>query len=148
MSRQVIAIGSDHAGYALKSALVTELQALGYDPLDLGPASEASVDYPDFAYAVANAVAGGRAVSGVLVCGTGIGMSIAANRHAGIRAALCTDGLMARYSREHNDANILVLGSRIIGSEVALDCLRQFLATPFSGGRHTGRVAKLANSAI
>ena len=148
MPRQIIAIGSDHAGFALKTALVGELQALGYDPLDLGPASETSVDYPDFAYAVATAVAGGRAVSGILVCGTGIGMSIAANRHSGIRAALCTDGLMARYSREHNDANILVLGSRIIGSEVALDCLRQFLATPFSGGRHTGRVAKLANSAI
>lgn len=148
MPRQIIAIGSDHAGFALKTALVGELQALGFDPLDLGPASETSVDYPDFAYAVAKAVAGGRAVSGILVCGTGIGMSIAANRHAGIRAALCTDGLMARYSREHNDANILVLGSRIIGSEVALDCLRQFLATPFSGGRHTGRVAKLTNPAL
>ena len=145
MSRQVIAIGSDHAGYALKAALITELQALGFDPLDLGPASQASVDYPDFAFAVAAAVASGQASSGVLVCGTGIGMSIAANRHPGIRAALCTDGLMARFSREHNDANILVLGSRIIGSEVAGDCLRQFLSTPFSGGRHVARVAKLTN---
>lgn len=148
MPRQIIAIGSDHAGFALKTGLVGELQALGYDVFDLGPVSEASVDYPDYAYAVASAVTDGRAASGVLVCGTGIGMSIAANRHPGIRAALCTDGLMARYSREHNDANTLVLGSRIIGSEVAFDCLRQFLATPFSGGRHIGRVTKLSNPSI
>ncbi len=145
MSRQCIAIGSDHAGFALKAALVEDLRALGYDPLDLGPASEASVDYPDFAFAVATAVASGTAASGVLICGTGIGMSIAANRHPGIRAALCTHGIMAKFAREHNDANILVLGSRIIGTEVAGDCLRQFLATSFSGGRHVARVAKLTN---
>ena len=145
MSRQVIAIGSDHAGYALKAALVEDLRALGYEPLDVGPSSESSVDYPDYAFAVATAVIGGKAASGVLICGTGIGMSIAANRHSGIRAALCTHGIMAKFAREHNDANILVLGSRIIGTEVAADCLRQFLTTPFSGGRHVARIAKLSN---
>ena len=144
MPRQVIAIGSDHAGYALKSALVEELRAMGYEPLDVGAVSEASVDYPDYAFAVAKAVADGSAVSGVLVCGTGIGMSIGANRHPGIRAALCTHGLMARFAREHNDANVLVLGSRIIGIEIARECLTQFLSTPYAGGRHDARIAKLS----
>lgn len=145
MPRHVIAIGSDHAGFQLKSALVDELKAMGFDVSDMGAASEASVDYPDFGFAVAQAVADGAARYGVLICGTGIGMTIAANRHPAVRAALCTHGVMARYAREHNDANVLVLGSRIIGAEIARECLRQFLSVQYAGGRHDQRVAKLAN---
>ena len=111
--------------------------------LDLGTHGEASVDYPDYGFAVGEAVASGRAGRGIAVCGSGIGIAIAANRVAGARAALCTSGLMARMSRTHNDANILVLGSRIIGVEVARDCVHEFLNTAFEGGRHAGRVAKL-----
>ena len=145
MSRQTIAIGADHAGFPLKRQLVEELKSMGFEVLDMGTNSEASVDYPDFGYAVAQAVISGQAVRGVLICGTGIGMSIAANRHVGIRAALCTHGVMARYAREHNDANVLVMGARVIGVEIARECLRQFLATHYAGGRHDGRVAKLGN---
>ncbi len=144
MPRQTIAIGADHAGFALKTQLADDLRAMGYDVLDLGTNSEVSVDYPDFGYAVANAVLGGRAVRGILICGTGIGMSIAANRHRGVRAALCTHGVMARLAREHNDANVLVMGSRIIGVEIARECMRQFLSVQFAGGRHEGRIAKLS----
>lgn len=145
MPGETVAIGSDHAGYALKAQLTEELRAGGYDVLDLGTHGEASVDYPDFGAAVAAAVADGRAARGVVVCGSGIGISIAANRNPAARAALCTSGLMARLAREHNDANILALGSRLVGIEVARDCLREFLSTPFAGGRHSGRVAKLSN---
>ena len=144
MQRQTIAIGADHAGYPLKVALVADLAAMGYDVLDMGTNSEVSVDYPDFGYAVSQAVADGRATSGILICGTGIGMSIAANRHHGIRAALCTHGIMARLAREHNNANVLVLGARIIGTEIARECLRQFLSVQYAGGRHEQRVQKLA----
>src|SRR5690606_3947528 len=112
--------------------------------LDLGTSGPQSVDYPDFAAALARALADGRASRGVLVCGTGIGISIAANRHRHIRAALCHDSSSARLARAHNDANVLALGARLIGLEVAKDCLRVFLSTPFEGGRHAGRVAKLA----
>lgn len=143
MARQTIAIGADHAGYPLKVSLVEDLKAMGYDVLDLGTNSDVSVDYPDFGYAVSHAVIDGRAHSGVLICGTGIGMSIAANRHHGIRAALCTHGVMARLAREHNNANVLVLGARIVGTEVAKECLRQFLSVQYAGGRHEQRVQKL-----
>lgn len=143
MARQTIAIGADHAGYPLKVTLVEDLRSMGYDVLDMGTNSEVSVDYPDFGYAVANAVVTGKAERGILICGTGIGMSIAANRHKGVRAALCTHGVMARLAREHNDANIMVLGARIIGLEIARECLRQFLSVQYAGGRHAGRVAKL-----
>jgi len=112
--------------------------------LDLGTHSGASVDYPDFGHALAQAIAAGRAQKGLLVCGTGIGISIAANRHAGVRAAVCHDATSARLTRLHNDANVLALGARLIGPETARECLRVFLATPFEGGRHAGRVAKLA----
>lgn len=139
----IIALAADHAGFALKALLADALRAAGHTVLDLGAHSEASVDYPDYGYAVGHAVADGRARLGVAVCGSGIGISIAANRIAGARAALCTSGLMARFARTHNDANILVLGSRIIGPEVALDCLTEFLAAEFAGGRHAARVAKL-----
>lgn len=143
MPRQTIAIGADHAGYQLKNALVEDLKSMGFEVLDMGTNSDASVDYPDYGYAVAQAVTRGQAFRGVLICGTGIGMSIAANRHSGIRAALCTHGVMARLAREHNDANVLVMGSRIIGSEIARECLRQFLSVQYAGGRHDARVAKL-----
>lgn len=141
---ETIAIASDHAGFALKGVLKRELESLGYTPLDLGTDDTASVDYPDYADKLAQAIKAGKAVRGVLVCGTGIGISIAANRHREIRAALCQDVTTARLSREHNDANVLVLGGRILGEEVARDCLKVFLETPFAGGRHEGRVAKLA----
>jgi ribose 5-phosphate isomerase B len=141
---ETVAIAADHAGFDLKEVLKAELTALGYETLDLGTGGPQSVDYPDFAAALARALAEGRANRGVLVCGTGIGISIAANRHRNVRAALCHDGLGARLARAHNDANVLALGARLIGVEVAKDCLRVFLSTPFEGGRHAGRVAKLA----
>lgn len=138
-----VALGSDHAGVALKAALREALEAAGHPALDMGTNGPESVDYPDFANAVAAAVLAGRARFGVLVCGTGIGISIAANRHAGIRCALVHDVTGARLAREHNDANVLALGARVIGPEVALDALRAFLATPFAGGRHERRIRKL-----
>lgn len=143
MPRETIAIAADHAGFAMKATLAADLGQMGYDVLDLGTNSEASVDYPDFGFAVGRAVASGQAARGIVVCGTGIGISIAANRNSHVRAALCTDGLMARLAREHNDANVLALGSRIIGIETARDCMRQFLSTQYLGDRHAGRVAKL-----
>ncbi len=143
MSETRIAIAADHAGFALKAVLADELRAAGREVLDLGTHGEASVDYPDYGFAVAAAVTDGRAGSGIAICGSGIGISIAANRVPGIRAALCTSGLMARLARTHNDANVLVLGSRIIGVEVARDCVHEFLNTAFEGGRHAGRTAKL-----
>ncbi len=143
MSDKPIAIASDHAGVALKGELIEELGALGHQVLDLGTNGPDSVDYPDFGAALAKAVLSGRAGRGVLVCGTGIGISIAANRHPGIRAAPCHDVTTARLAREHNDANVLALGARTIGVEIAKDCLRTFLATDFAGGRHQRRVAML-----
>lgn len=141
-----IALASDHAGFALKDALVAELRAAGQAVLDLGPADEASVDYPDYGRALAEAIADGRAARGIAICGSGIGISIAVNRHPALRCALVTSGLMARLARQHNDANAIALGSRIIGIEVARDCVHEFLNTEFAGGRHAGRVAKLGQS--
>jgi ribose 5-phosphate isomerase B len=143
MAAGPIAIASDHAGFELKAALVEELKSAGTPVLDLGTYSGDSVDYPDFADALAQAVLTGKAARGVLVCGTGIGISMAANRHKGIRAAHCRDTTDARLARQHNDANVLALGARTTGPEVAKDCLRVFLATPFDGGRHQRRVDKL-----
>ncbi|MBL8702500.1 MAG: ribose 5-phosphate isomerase B [Alphaproteobacteria bacterium] len=144
MPNAAIAIACDHAGLTLKNELVANLRAGGHVVLDLGTDGPASVDYPDFADAVAAALADGRAGRGVLICGTGIGISIAANRHRHVRAALCHDATTARLCREHNDANVLVLGARTTGIEVARDCLAAFLAAAFAGGRHAGRVAKLS----
>ena len=138
-----VAFASDHAGFAMKQALVAHARAAGHDVLDLGPDSDASVDYPDYGAKLARCVAGGRVGRGVAICGSGIGISIAVNRHPGVRAALCTSGLMARLARQHNDANVLALGSRIVGIEVARDCVQEFLNTEFAGGRHGARVAKL-----
>jgi len=139
-----VAVAADHGGYDLKCVVLPELQALGFRVLDLGTDSRESVDYPDFANAVAHAVEDGRARWGLLVCGTGIGMSMAANRHRGVRAALVHDGLTARLARQHNDANVLVLGGRILGPELARDCIKIFFATPFESGRHARRVAKFS----
>ena len=141
---ETIAIAADHGGFDLKSILIPELRALGYEVLDLGTMSGDSVDYPDFAAALAHAIGEKRATRGVLVCGTGIGMSIAANRHRAIRAALVHDGTGARLARQHNDANVLVLGGRVLGIEVAKDCLKTFFTTEFEGGRHARRVAKMS----
>lgn len=139
-----VALASDHAGFGLKALLLADLVAAGHMVLDLGAADGVtSVDYPDFGRACALAVAGGRARLGVVVCGSGIGISIAANRVAGARCALVHDGLSARLARQHNDANIIALGARLIGVETARDALNIFLATPFEGGRHSNRRDKL-----
>lgn len=145
MSSETIAIASDHAGYELKTVLKEDLADMGYAVLDLGADGPESVDYPDYAYALSAAIGGGRARRGVLVCGSGIGISIAANRHQGIRAALVHDALGAQMARQHNDANVICFGGRMIGPDVARDCLKQFLETGFEGGRHAGRVDKLSN---
>ena len=146
MSKQTIAIASDHAGYSLKSELVAEIEALGFKVLDLGPNSTDSVDYPDYGFAMGRAIEEGKAERGVVICGSGIGISIAANRNPHVRAALCANGLMARLARQHNDANVLALGERLTGIEVAKECLREFLNTEFEGGRHARRVGKLGNA--
>jgi ribose 5-phosphate isomerase B len=141
-----IAIGADHAGYGLKQRLAGWLERQGHEVLDLGTTDEQSVDYPDYAHAVSAALGAGRADRGLLVCGTGIGMSIAANRHPGIRAAKCNDPHEARMSRAHNDANVLCVGARILDASVAESILQEFLATAFEGGRHARRVEKLQGS--
>ena len=143
----VVAMACDHGGLTLKRALKAMLAEEGAQVLDLGVDDETSVDYPDYADALAAALADGRAETGVLVCGSGIGISIAANRHAHVRAALVHDAYGATMSRRHNDANVIVFGGRTIGDEVAKDCLRIFLATPFDGGRHQRRVDKLGAKA-
>jgi ribose 5-phosphate isomerase B len=143
MTLPPLAVASDHGGVDLKTLLIADLPALGWSALDLGTHGPDSVDYPVFANALAAALAEGRATRGLLICGTGIGISIAANRFAHIRAALVHDAFGAAMCRRHNDANVLVLGGRTIGIEVARDCLRIFLETPFEGGRHARRVAML-----
>jgi ribose 5-phosphate isomerase B len=140
----VIAIGCDHAAFALKDHLAQALREAGHAVLDMGTHGEARVDYPDFAHAVCAAVEDGRAQRGVLVCGSGVGMSIAANRHAGIRCALANETTTARLCREHNDANVIAMGARLIDAVTAREILRVFLATPFEGGRHIGRLEKLS----
>ena len=144
MSKVTVAVATDHAGFPLKELVVDEIRRLDFGVLDLGTNGTASVDYPDFGHAAAEAVQGGRAARAVVICGTGIGIGIAANRHAGVRAAVCHDTSTARLARQHNDANVLALGARIVGPEVARDCVRAFLTTEFEGGRHVPRVAKLA----
>jgi ribose 5-phosphate isomerase B len=146
MSKQTlpsIAIGADHAGVALKATLAEWLSGQGYTVQDLGTHDDVSVDYPDFGRAVAEAVAGKRADLGVVICGSGIGISIAANRVPQARAALCHDAASAALARQHNDANILALGARVVSPALALTILQTFLATEFEGGRHQARVEKL-----
>ncbi|MBK9585160.1 MAG: ribose 5-phosphate isomerase B [Alphaproteobacteria bacterium] len=138
-----IAIGSDHAGYHLKQAIKDKFSN-DYEWVDLGTDSTESVDYPDFAAEVAKAFIEGRADKGIVICGSGIGVSIAANRFPQIRAALCTDTSMARLSRQHNDANILALGERLTGEQTAFDIVETFMKTSYEGGRHDKRVKKLS----
>jgi ribose 5-phosphate isomerase B len=144
MSLPLVALAADHGGFDLKEFLKKALESWGYPVLVLGTDGPESVDYPDYAEAMAAAIRGKVAGFGVLVCGTGIGISIAANRHPDVRAALVHDAFTARLSRQHNDANVIVFGGRTIGTEVAKDCLKLFLETPFEGGRHAKRVAKMS----
>jgi ribose 5-phosphate isomerase B len=138
-----VTIGADHAGFRAKEALKAELDLLGIECQDVGTHSEESCDYPDFAKRVAEAVSGGLSDRGVLVCGTGIGMAIAANKVSGVRAAVCHNTESARLSREHNDANVLALGSRLLSVEEMKVILRMFLQTEFAGGRHERRINKI-----
>lgn len=139
----MIAVASDHAGVALKTEICRVLRNLGLEVEDLGPSETTSVDYPDYAHLMARAVSDGRIDHGVLICGTGIGMSMAANRHPGVRAALCHDAYTAEMARRHNDANVLCMGARAIGGGVASQIARIFVETPFEGDRHQRRVAKI-----
>lgn len=141
-----IAVGADHAGFSLKEHLRGVLAADGHEVEDLGTHSVESTDYPDYAASVAAAVAAGRAERGLLVCGSGVGMAMGANRHRGVRAVAANDLYTARMARAHNDANVLALGSRIVAAALAEQILEVFLATPFEGGRHERRVEKLDRS--
>jgi ribose 5-phosphate isomerase B len=145
MVDKVIAVASDHAGYDLKLAIKDQLRASSWTVLDLGVDGPESVDYPDFGYALARVLREGRARRGVLICGSGIGISIAANRFPEVRAALVHDAFGARMARRHNDANVICFGGRVIGVDVARDCLQVFLETDFEGGRHQRRVDKLSS---
>lgn len=144
MAKLTVAVGADHAGTTLREVMIADIESYGLEVLDFGARTKESVDYPDFAFQVARAVSSGSVWRGILICGTGIGMSMAANRYPRVRAALCTCGQMARLARQHNDANILALGERLTGVLMAQDILREFLTTEFEGGRHVIRVDKLA----
>lgn len=139
-----IAIGADHGGFRLKERVRAFLEGEGHEVHDFGTYSEESVDYPDVGGKAARAVARGEFDCGILICGTGIGMSITANKVKGVRAALCHEGYTARMARAHNNANVLCMGGRVLGEELALEVVRAFLATSFEGGRHAHRVAKIA----
>lgn len=143
MVAEIIPIGADHAGFALKERLKQELAKLGFQPLDLGTHSAESTDYPDYAHPVARQVETGEARRGVLLCGTGLGMAYAANRHPGVRAAVAWNPEIAQLARAHNDANILVLPARFVSEAEGLDILKAWLATPYEGGRHVRRVEKI-----
>ena len=137
-------LASDHGGLNLKAAVTAHLESSGYEANDLGPFDNSSVDYPDYADKLAQMLKNEPNARGILICGSGIGISIAANRHDWVRAALVHDETSARLCREHNDANVLVMGERLIGTVTALQCVDVFLDTDFEGGRHAGRVAKLS----
>ena len=143
-----IVIASDHAAVEMKAMLVAHLQAAGHEVVDLGPGGIDSVDYPDYGYQLAEAVAAGRAGRGIALCGSGVGISLSVTRHPDCRCALVSEPLSARLAREHNDANVVALGARLIGPEMAKACVDAFLATPFGGGRHQRRVDKLSNPAF
>ena len=140
-----IAIASDHAAVELKAELREYLIELGHEVADLGPETADRVDYPDYGYLLAAVIADGTAERGVALCGSGIGISIAVNRNPACRAALVSEPLSAALAREHNDANVLAMGARLTGSDMAKACLDAFLSTDFGGGRHAGRVDKLSN---
>jgi ribose 5-phosphate isomerase B len=143
-----LAIASDHAAFALKAALVPWLRDQGHDVADLGPYDDDRVDYPDFGYKLASAIAAGAADFGIALCGSGIGISIAVNRNPACRCALVSEPLSAELARQHNDANVIALGARLLGEDMARACITAFLAAGFDGGRHTGRVAKLGAPAF
>ena len=143
-----ISIGSDHAGYAYKEELKSMLAARGHEVIDVGTKSEDSVDYPDYGTAAASLVRDGKADYAVLICGSGIGISIAANKLQGIRAANCTSVEMAQLARQHNDANVVAVGQRLVSIDVAKDIVSTFLSTPFEGGRHQRRVDKLNGTGV
>ena len=144
VKQKKLAIGSDHAGFEAKERALSELISLGFEVVDKGTSGLESVDYPDFAAAVARAVVAGEVERGILICGSGIGISIAANKVRGARAALCWNEETARLAREHNDANILCFGGRFISTEQAVEMIRLFVETDFAGGRHQVRVEKLS----
>ncbi|MBQ4526560.1 MAG: ribose 5-phosphate isomerase B [Clostridia bacterium] len=139
----MIAIGCDHGGFELKNVIIDYLKSEGYEFNDMGTYDTNSIDYPDIAHKICTAVTNGEAKLGILVCGTGIGMNMAANKHKGIRAAQCSDTFSAKMTRQHNDANILTLGGRVIGPELAKDIVKEFLTNEFQGGRHQTRVDKM-----
>lgn len=141
-----IALASDHAAVALKAALAAWLRDAGHAVNDLGPADEESVDYPDYGFRLARAIAGGEAEFGIALCGSGVGISIAVNRSPACRCALVSDPLTAALARQHNNANVIALGARLIGEDMARACVTAFLATPFEGGRHQRRVDKLSRA--
>ena len=143
-----IAIASDHAAVALKSVLAEWLREQGHEVADLGTHGDASVDYPDYGYKLAEHVAAGHAERGIALCGTGIGISIAVNRNPAVRCALVSEPFSARLSRDHNDANIIAMGARIIAPEMAKACLEAFLAAPFGGDRHARRIDKLSHPPV
>jgi ribose 5-phosphate isomerase B len=143
-----IAIASDHAAFDLKAELRDHLTSLGHIVIDLGPDTSASVDYPDYGYKLAAAVAAGTAERGIALCGSGIGIAIAVNRHPALRCALVSEPLSAALCRSHNDANAIAMGARLIGPEMAKACAEAFVTTEFLGGRHTARVDKLAHPAF
>ena len=143
-----IVIASDHAAVELKAVLRGYLTGLGHEVADLGPETAERVDYPDYGYRLAAAVAAGEADRGVALCGSGIGIAIAVNRHPACRCALVSEPLSAALAREHNDANVIAMGARLTGVDMAKACLDAFLATPFGGGRHAGRVDKLSAPAF
>ena len=140
METKNILIGSDHAGYELKLKVIEHLKELGYTPIDVGNDSLESCDYPIFANRLCVGIQEGKAPLGILVCGTGIGMSLVANKHKGIRAACCSDTFSARLTREHNDANVLCFGSRVVGMGLAFDLVDNFLLAEYQGGKHAKRV--------
>ena len=144
MSDERIAIASDHAGVRLKAVLCADLEAVGREVIDLGASGDGPVDYPDYARGLALAIETGRAARGILICGSGMGMSIAVNRCRAVRGALCHDEETARLARAHNDANVIALGARRISEDTARKCVKTFLDTTFEGGRHSRRVAKLS----
>lgn len=148
MASNIIAIACDHGGIDLKTTLIKELENQGLEILDLGCDGSQSVDYPDYAYKLGQAIKNGDAARGIVVCGSGIGISIAVNRFVEVRCALVHDALGARMSRQHNDANVIAFGDRMIGVETAKDCLKAFLETKFEGGRHARRVEKLSNPTL
>lgn len=139
----MIAIGCDHGGFELKTILMDYLKANGYEFTDCGTYDENSVDYPDIAKIVCGKVQSGECDKGILVCGTGIGMNMCANKHKGIRAAQCHDTFSAKMTRQHNNANVLTMGGRVVGSELAKDIVKEFLTNEFEGGRHQTRVDKM-----